>query len=81
MTNKGKADANSKGKAPAGKDSNGKRKVSYDEDKTGKKRNRNVVQFFEDEAVDDSEDDSDDFSDFSEGNPFSISPSFFTHKS
>ncbi|WJX15184.1 hypothetical protein P8452_05362 [Trifolium repens] len=67
MTNKGKADANSKGKAPAGKDSNGKRKVSYDEDKTGKKRNRSVVQFFEDEAVDDSEDDSDDFSDFSEG--------------
>jgi hypothetical protein len=67
MTNKGKADVNSKGKAPAGKDSNGKRKVSYDEDKTGKKRNRNVVQFFEDEAVDDSEDDSDDFSDFSEG--------------
>ncbi|MCI03420.1 putative transcription elongation factor Spt5-like protein [Trifolium medium] len=67
MTNNGKANANSKGKAPAGKDSSGKRKVTYDEDKTGKKRNRGVVQFFEDEAVDDSDEDSDDFSDFSEG--------------
>ncbi|CAJ2630789.1 unnamed protein product [Trifolium pratense] len=67
MTNNGKANSNSKGKAPAGKDSSGKRKVTYDEDKTGKKRNRNVVQFFEDEAADDSDEDSDDFSDFSEG--------------
>ncbi|XP_058768680.1 protein RNA-directed DNA methylation 3 isoform X2 [Vicia villosa] len=66
MTNKGKA--NAKGKAPAGKDSDGKRKRGYDDDKTGglKRKNRGVDQFFEEEAddIDDSEEsDSIDLSD------------------
>lgn len=65
MTNKGKAPA-VKGKAPAGKGSSGKRKNNFDDDKTGKRKNRGVVQFFEDEAADVDSDDSE-FSDFSDG--------------
>ena len=65
MTNKGKAPAG-KGKAPAGKGSSGKRKNNFDDDKTGKRKNRGVVQFFEDEAADVDSDDSE-FSDFSDG--------------
>ncbi|XP_024627701.1 protein RNA-directed DNA methylation 3 isoform X3 [Medicago truncatula] len=64
MTNKGKAPA-VKGKAPAGKGSSGKRKNNFDDDKTGKRKNRGVVQFFEDEAADVDSDDSE-FSDFSD---------------
>ncbi|KAK7269725.1 hypothetical protein RIF29_22460 [Crotalaria pallida] len=62
MTNKGK------GKGIAGKGSSGKRKIAVDDDKTGgaKRRNRGVVQFFEESAdVGDSDDSSDD-SDFSD---------------
>ncbi|CAL0316444.1 unnamed protein product [Lupinus luteus] len=64
MTNRGKG----KGKEVAGKGSSGKRKITADNDKTGggKRRNRGVVQFFEESAdVDDFEDSSDD-SDFSD---------------
>ncbi|RDX94228.1 Protein RNA-directed DNA methylation 3, partial [Mucuna pruriens] len=62
MTNKGKG----KGKEIAGKASAGKRKLSFDDDKTGggrKRNNRGVLQFFEDAA---DVDESDDFSDFSD---------------
>lgn len=67
MTNKGKA--NGKGKAPAGKDSDGKRKRGYDDDKTGglKRKNRGVVQFFDEEAADIDDSEESDYSDLSDG--------------
>ncbi|KAI5401573.1 protein RNA-directed DNA methylation 3 isoform X1 [Lathyrus oleraceus] len=66
MTNKGKA--NGKGKAPAGKDSDGKRKRGYDDDKTGglKRKNRGVVQFFDEEAADIDDSEESDYSDLSD---------------
>lgn len=65
MTNNGKG----KGKAVAGKYSAGKRKGNFDDDKTGglKRKNRGIVQFFEEEAADVNESDDSDFSDFSDG--------------
>lgn len=52
-----------KGKQVAGKDSAGKRKANFDDDKTGgggKRKNRGVVQFFEEAAaVDDYDTDND----------------------
>ncbi|XP_019441366.1 PREDICTED: protein RNA-directed DNA methylation 3 [Lupinus angustifolius] len=64
MTNRGKG----KGKEVAGKGSTGKRKSTADNDKTGggKRRNRGVVQFFEESADVDDFDDSSDDSDFSD---------------
>ncbi|KAE9611796.1 putative translation protein SH3 [Lupinus albus] len=64
MTNRGKG----KGKEVAGKGSSGKRKITADNDKTGggKRRNRGVVQFFEESADVDDFDDSSDDSDFSD---------------
>lgn len=76
MTNKGKA--NAKGKAPAGKDSDGKRKRGYDDDKTGglKRKNRGVDQFFEEEADDIDDSEESDSSDLSDGNTI-VLPSHF----
>lgn len=58
-----------KGKEVAGKDSYGKRKRGAGDDKSGggrKKRNRGVLQFFEDAAETGETDDSED-SDFDDG--------------